>query len=140
MQPTHKRHHMLMHQSQMYTSRIMNFWYHLTVNLLFILDQFQLGCLTLSKVNDSVTVMKNIFDMAVNQMAELKVHCVKQHMIINNKNSLDCYFSQYIHQTASSLILVSQYMYNVKLFPSFTSSSSSYYFKIIILLLVYCIT
>ncbi|XP_078363614.1 DNA repair protein XRCC4-like isoform X1 [Oculina patagonica] len=34
--------------------------------------KFQLGSLTLSKVNDSVIVIKNIFDLAVDQMAQLK--------------------------------------------------------------------
>ena len=35
--------------------------------------QFQLGSLTLPKVSDSVQVIKNMFDLAVNQMTQLKV-------------------------------------------------------------------
>lgn len=34
--------------------------------------KFQLGSLTMSKVDDSVAVMTNIFDLAVNQMTQLK--------------------------------------------------------------------
>lgn len=36
--------------------------------------KFQLGSLTLAKVDDCIFIMTGIFDFAVNQMAQLKVN------------------------------------------------------------------
>jgi len=45
-----------------------------TVSRSILTIQFQLGSLSLSKVcKDSVVVIKSIFDLAVDQMAQLKV-------------------------------------------------------------------